>query len=304
MIFSSCPRKHQAPERRGGRVEAIMSQQDTPLPITSSTEPEWAFAAEECYRDVIQALQAAQVPCAVGGGFALHRHTGIWRTTKDLDLLLEAQYIPQALEQLRRAGFETIIQDPVWLAKAIRGNYFVDLITGMGNAAIFVDASWIERAPPDQILGMPCRVLAAEEMIASKVFVTRRERFDGADVVHLIRACGDRLNWQRILDLLGCHWELLYWSLVLYAYIYPAKISVVPERVWAELTTRFQESVIHPQKGAPSRGSLVDPFMFAIDVNEWGERDLYGEYCENHPALLDEGPQGENSGSPNTGSRR
>jgi hypothetical protein len=26
--------------------------------------------------------------------------------------------------------------------------------------------------------------------------------------------------------------------------------------------------------------------MFAIDVNEWGERDLYREYRESHPCLL------------------
>lgn len=281
-----------------------MSQGDTPLPVTSSTEPEWASAAEECYRDVIQSLREAQVPSAVGGGFALHEHTGIWRTTKDLDLLLEARHVPRAMEQLRKAGFDTLVKDPVWLAKAIRGNYFVDLITGVGNGAIFVDAGWIERAPMGEILGLPCRVLAAEEMIASKVFVTRRERFDGADVAHLIRACGDRLDWQRIMDILGSHWELLYWSLILFAYIYPADIPLVPQRIWTELNARFQEHVTHPQKEAPSRGSLVDPFMFAIDVNEWGERNLYHEYCERHPCLLNEAAaKGDNSGSPNTGSR-
>jgi hypothetical protein len=26
--------------------------------------------------------------------------------------------------------------------------------------------------------------------------------------------------------------------------------------------------------------------MFAIDVNEWGERDLYRELCENYPHRL------------------
>ncbi|HLJ78589.1 MAG TPA: nucleotidyl transferase AbiEii/AbiGii toxin family protein [Acidobacteriaceae bacterium] len=281
-----------------------MSQGDTPLPVTSSTEPAWALEAEECYRDVIQALQQAQVAYAVGGGFALHKHTGIWRTTKDLDLLLEPRHVPRALAQLRKAGFETLVKDPVWLAKAIRGNYFVDLITGVGNAAIVVEASWIERSPTDQILGLPCRVLAAEEMIASKLFVTRRERFDGADVAHLIRACGDRLDWQRVLDILGCHWELLYWALIFYAYIYPANIALVPERIWVELSTRFQQHVMHPPNDAPSRGSLVDPFMFAIDVNEWGERNLYREYCERHPCLLDEAAaKGDNSGSPNTGSK-
>lgn len=284
-----------------------MQTEDTPLPTTSSTEPEWAFEAEECYRDVVQALHEGGIACAVGGAFALHKHTGIWRTTKDLDLVLEARHVPGALAQLRNAGFETQVEDPVWLAKAIRGDYFVDLITGMGNASLFVDATWIERAPVDDILGLPCRVLAAEEMIASKVFVTRRERFDGSDIAHLLRACGDRLDWQRLLDLIGCHWELLYWSLIFFAYIYPARISVVPERIWFELGERFRQRIAHPDKGAPSRGSLVDPCMFAIDVSEWGERNLYREYCESHPNLLnaddagENAAKGENSGPRNAG---
>ena len=182
-----------------------VGQQDFPLPITSSAEPVWALDARACYRDVMQAMHEAHIPCAVGGAFALHKHTGIWRTTKDLDLLLEAEAVPAALEELRRAGFQTSIHDPVWLAKATRGAYFVDLITGMGNAALRVDAEWIERSVPNQVLGVRCRVLAAEEMIASKVFVTRRERFDGSDVAHLVRACGKSLDWNRLLELLDSH---------------------------------------------------------------------------------------------------
>lgn len=256
--------------------------------------------ARSCYRDVMQAMHAAHIPCAVGGAFALHKHTGIWRTTKDLDLVLEADAVPAALQELRKAGFATSIHDPVWLAKATRGDYFVDLITGMGNAALLVDAEWIRRSIPEQVLGVPCRVLAAEEMIASKVFVTRRERFDGSDVAHLVRARGRTLNWTRLLELLDGHWEMLYWSLVLFAYIYPAETDRVPERIWRELTERFAEQVTHPSKSAPFRGSLVDPLMFAIDVQEWGERDLYRELCDQHPSPLkgdDEGGSEEQSAS-------
>lgn len=263
-----------------------MTQENPQLPITSSTEPAWASEARECYRDVVQALQQAGIPCTVGGAFAIHKHTGIWRTTKDLDLLLVASAVPGALKQLRQKGFETYIADPVWLAKAHRGNYFVDLITGIGNASLIVEESWIERSVTDDILGISCKVLGVEELIASKIFVARRERFDGSDVVHLIRACGKELDWNRLLHLMDSHWELLFWSLTLFAYVYPAHTELVPEDVWGGLTQRFGEHIRHPQKDAPFRGSLVDPKMFAIDVDEWGERDLYREYCERHPHLL------------------
>jgi hypothetical protein len=269
-----------------------MTHWDPRLPVTSSEEPAWTSETEECYRDALRALLAngpaegPPVPFVVGGAFAIHRHTGIWRTTKDIDFFLAPSDIPAVFERLERAGFETGIEDPVWLAKAWRGKYFVDLITGVGNASLVIDSTWIDRGPTEVVLGIPCHVLGAEECIASKTFVAFRERFDGADVVHLIKACGPTLDWQRLFDLMGSHWELLYWSLVLYAYVYPAHTDAVPEPVWRDLTQRFTERLRHPDKNAPFRGSLVDPRMFAIDVDEWGERNLYQEYCDKHPCLL------------------
>jgi hypothetical protein len=268
-----------------------MTHWDPRLPVTSSEEPAWTAEAEQCYRDALKAMLGNKtgeplIPFVVGGAFAIHRHTGIWRTTKDLDFFLAPSQIPAAFERLERAGFETSIEDPVWLAKARRGEDFVDLITGVGNASLSVDSTWIDRGPAEIVLGVPCRVLGAEECIASKNFVAFRERFDGADVVHLIKTCGRHLDWNRIYDLMGDHWVLLYWSLILYAYVYPAHTDMVPDAVWLDLTGRFAERLRHPDKDAPFRGALVDPRMFAIDVDEWGERNLYQEYCDNNPCLL------------------
>jgi hypothetical protein len=265
-----------------------MSDGSTELPITSSEEPAWAPEAFQCYQGVLQGLIAAKVPFAVSGGFAFHHHTGIWRTTKDLDLVLPPDSVPRAFEVLVQEGFETYVQDPVWLAKARRGDYFVDLITGVGNASLTVEQSWIDRAQDDEILGTPCKVLSAEEMIASKMFVTRRERFDGADTAHLLRASAAILDWDRLLKLTEPHWQMLYWHLVLFAYIYPANVSDVPAGIWRNLTERFNQSVAAPNSTKQFRGTLIDPRMFAIDVNEWGERDIYRELWENYPHPLQE----------------
>jgi hypothetical protein len=256
------------------------------LPVSSSTPPDLVPEALECYRGVLGALGEAQIPYAVAGAFALHKHTGIWRNTKDLDVVLEAASVPRALSSLERIGFKTHIQDPVWLAKAARGEYFVDLITALGNAVLIVDKSWLDRAEAYTILDVSCPVLAAEEIIASKLFVSRRERFDGADVAHLIRACGSRLDWGRLQQLLTGHWELLLWSLVFFSYIYPSHLDLVPEQLWSTLTRQLNERVRSSPQGEPFRGTLIDPNMFAIDVKEWGERDLYQEYLARHPSLL------------------
>jgi len=266
-----------------------MGSEDPQLPVTSSTEPDWPPDARACYEDALEALIETGIAFVVGGAFAVNTHTGIWRTTKDLDLLLTARDLPRALEPLQARGYETCVVDPVWLAKARRGDYFVDLITGVGNASLAVDLTWIERSIPRIVLGLPCKVLGVEELIVSKIFVAYRERFDGADVVHLIRARGKTLDWTRLLNLTGAHWELLFWSLMLFAYVYPAHTDDVPENVWDDLTARFSRHIKNPNKNAPFRGSLIDPRMFAIDVDEWGERNLYQEYCARHPSLIETG---------------
>ena len=247
---------------------------DQPLPVSTSHEPDFPPEQRALFCDVLQHLNRVHVPYVVSGAFALQQHTGIWRNTKDLDLFLPPDVVPQALEHLNEQGFETEIRDPVWLAKAHRDGFFVDLITGMSNAIITVDQSWIDRGSPAEVLGVPSRVLAPEELIASKLFVNFRERFDGADVVHIIFGSHGTLDWRRLRQLVGEHWEILLWELVLFHYVYPAHSDYVPREVWDDLLSRLRKDLEHPRREAPFRGSLLDEKMFAIDVQEWGMEDL------------------------------
>src|SRR5947209_9576824 len=114
------------------------------LPISSSTEPKFAPEQKRLFRHVLELLNRNGVPYVVSGAFALHAHTGIWRNTKDLDLFLTAEAAARAREVLQQDGFSIEITDPVWLSKARRNDFFVDLITGMSNGIITVDNSWIE----------------------------------------------------------------------------------------------------------------------------------------------------------------
>jgi len=243
------------------------------LPVSSSVPPAFPPEQRALFCEVLEHLNRVHVPYVVSGAFALQKHTGIWRNTKDLDLFLPPEAVPKALRHLQEQGFDTEVRDPVWLAKAHRDGYFVDLITGMSNAIITVDQSWIERSSETVILGVPTRVLAPEELLASKLFVNFRERFDGADVVHIIYGTRGRLDWQRLLQLVGEHWDLLLWELLLFRYVYPAKQDFVPRTVWDELLSRLRCGLDTPSS-APFRGSLIDDKMFAIDVQEWGMEDL------------------------------
>jgi hypothetical protein len=262
-------------------------EQPKPLPVSTSEPPKFAPEQQSLFREVLELLNASGIPYVVSGAFALHEHTGIWRDTKDLDVFLAPEHVPRTIELLEQKGFRCEICDPVWLAKVRRGDYYVDLITGMSNAVIRVDQSWIERAIFTEVLGVPARALAAEELIASKLFVTRRERFDGADIAHIVYAAGHVMDWNRLLQLAGNHWEMLLWSLVLFHYIYPMS-SAVPLPVWDELLTKFRADVQNPDVTAAFRGSLIDENMFAIDIKEWGLQNVIEHYRSQYSGATPE----------------
>jgi len=256
-----------------------------PVPVTSSIPEELPEEQQLLFSEVLNVLEGKRVPFAVSGAFALRQHTGICRFTKDLDLFLTAESAPAALTNLREHGFECEVPDPVWLAKAHRDGYFVDLITGMSNGVIRVDAAWIERASPAVIMGVRTRVLAPEELIASKLFVVRRERFDGADIAHVIYGSQGKLQWNRVLQLAGEHWEILLWHLILYHYVYPAQAHYIPQALWQDLLARLNREVRSPESRARFRGSLVDDNMFAIDVQEWKLDDLLSASRRRAPLI-------------------
>jgi hypothetical protein len=250
------------------------------VPETSSSPLVLPQEQEDLFREILTLLETRKISYAVAGAFAMQEHTGICRDTKDLDVFLTAENAAVALKYLRGAGFECEIADPVWLYKAHRNGFFVDLITGMSNAAIVVDDSWIERSVPAIVHGVNTRVLAAEELLASKLFVARRERFDGVDVAHIVYRTRGKIDWRRVLQIVGEHWEMLLWALVLFRYSYPAHTNYVPAEVWKDILSRFQQVVSESDSKARFRGSLVDDKMFAIDVNEWRLDNLMQEYRE------------------------
>jgi hypothetical protein len=236
--------------------------------------------AEALYREVLTALNKHGPPYAVAGAVALEKYTGIWRETKDLDLFIESHNVPKTLSHLQRHGFRCEVLDPVWLAKAHRGDYFVDLISGMSNGVIMVDESWMKRTQPAMVVGIETRIISPEDLIGSKLFVTRRERFDGADIAHIIYRTRGSLQWERLMELAGEHWEMLLWALMLFRYVYPAHTHYVPSTLWQDLLSRYMNLVHQNNPDAPFRGSLVDENMFSVDMKDWGLEDLQSGYRE------------------------
>jgi hypothetical protein len=256
--------------------------------VTSASVVTLPDEALKLYRDVLLAMNEQGIPYAVAGAFALQKYTGIWRMTKDLDLFVKASDVSAALEHLCKQGFRCETLDPVWLSKAHRGEYFVDLISGMSNATIVVDDTWWKGAQPTVIAGVQSQIISAEDLIASKLFVLRRERFDGADIAHIIYRTKGQLKWERILELACEQWEVVLFALILFRYAYPAHTDYVPAPLWQDLLSRYMHVVQHPDPNAPFRGSLVDENIFSIDLRDWGLEDLLTQSRERQLQKLPE----------------
>jgi Nucleotidyl transferase of unknown function (DUF2204) len=272
------PVKAHQPQGTGAHPKSVPeSSKPEQLPVTSSMPTEIPEPQASLFREVLLVLEEKGFPFAVSGAFALRQHTGICRFTKDLDLFMTAATSREVMPYLEQRGFTCEVRDPVWLSKVHKGEFFVDLITGMSNGVVVVDDSWIERANPAIVQGIKTRVLAPEELVASKIFVAKRERFDGADIAHVIYGTYPRFDWDRELQLVGEHWEMLLWSLLLFRYVYPAQTNYVPASIWGRLLRKLRSEISKPDPKANFRGSLVDENMFAIDVNEWGLANLLEE---------------------------
>ena len=226
------------------------------------------------YRDVLTSLDRGGVPCLVGGAFAFTRYTGIQRPTRDFDVFLRREHVGRALEVLDSAGFSTELTFPHWLAKARSDEFLVDLIFGSGNGIAPVDDGWFDHAVAEEIVGVPARLVPVEELIWSKAFVMERERYDGADVVHLLRAAGPKLDWTRLANRFGPHWRVLLMNIILFGFVYPGEPLPAPRALFEELLDRVRDELDAPTIDASiCQGTLISREQYLVDLQCWGYTD-------------------------------
>src|SRR5262249_42145602 len=139
------------------------------------------------YRAALRRLNLSGIPYLIGGAFALESVTGIFHHTKDLDVFVRRADLERTLALLRdELDCRTHLTYPHWLAKAFWREHFIDVIFSTGNGLAEVDDTWLERGLPAEALEVPVRLCPLEETIWTKAFVMERERYDGADIAHLI----------------------------------------------------------------------------------------------------------------------
>lgn len=230
---------------------------------------EYAF-----YHHTIVALQTAEVPFLVGGAYAFGAYTGIERHTKDFDIFVQKDDYERTMQVLASSGYKTELVFPHWLGKAHSGENFVDVIYSSGNGIAVVDDLWFKHANDGAVLDLPVKLCPAEEIIWSKSFIMERERYDGADIAHMLRAQAAKLDWQRVMMRFEPYWRVLLAHLTLFGFIYPSERAAVPNWVMEELLRRLQSEIAAPpEEDLICRGTLLSRAQYLFDIGRWGYRD-------------------------------
>jgi hypothetical protein len=224
------------------------------------------------YVEALRALDNENLEYLVGGGYAMAHYTGIARTTKDLDIFIRPRDRDRCLRILASAGYKTEFFYPFWISKALEGDAFIDILYNSGNGLAIVDDDWFAHAKGGvDVHGYPTRLVPPEEQLWSKAFVQDRDRFDGADVIHLIFSCGATMDWDRLLRRFEGHERVLLAHLLLYGYAYPTERDRVPVSVMARLESAIRAEP--PAMEKVCRGTFVAQKGFGTALREWGYAD-------------------------------
>ena len=226
------------------------------------------------YRRTLHVLSDAGIPFLVGGSHAFLNYTGIARNTKDFDLFVRREDFDRTLEALTLGGYRTEITFPHWLGKARQGDDFVDIVYSSGNGVCQVDDLWFDHAVEAQVLGHPVKLVPCEELAWQKSFIMERDRFDGADIAHVLRVQGQSLDWERLIRRFGNYWQVLLAHLTMFTFIYPGEKNTIPRHVFEDLLGRMGASLDAPAtEERVCQGTLVSRAQYLLDIGRYGYQD-------------------------------
>lgn len=231
--------------------------------------------SDEFYKAAVLILQEKEIPFLVGGAYALRKYTGVVRDTKDFDVFIRREDLERTLGTFKAAGYHAGMTYSHWLAKIHYGEAFIDLIFRAGNGLCEVTDEWFVNSETVTLMGLEVPLVRPEDMISQKAYIQERERFDGADIAHLLRFRSDSMDWDYLISRFGPDWRVLLSHLVMFGFIYPSERNIIPSKVMDELLGRLNRDLLQPvpKNGNICQGTLISRAQYLPDIERWGYRD-------------------------------
>jgi hypothetical protein len=149
-------------------------------------------AIERALKRAVQGLRAADVPFLLGGSLASWARGGP-ETQHDLDLMIKPEDAERALQALADAGMEPERPPEEWLLKAWDGETLVDLI--YCPKGLPMDDEVFARGEDLSVLGMEIRVMALEDVMATKLMALTEHSLRYEGLLQIARALREQIDW-------------------------------------------------------------------------------------------------------------
>jgi hypothetical protein len=141
------------------------------------------------------ALRDAEIPHALGGGFAYWARGGT-PSDHDIDFFVKEADAPRAQEALVAAGMRAEQPPEDWLVKAWDGDVLVDLIFRPSGGP--VDDDWLERAELREVQAMRLPVSPLEDVLVTKLLALKEQEPDYSGVLEVARAVREQIDWNEV----------------------------------------------------------------------------------------------------------
>jgi predicted nucleotidyltransferase len=160
------------------------------------SDDEQPFAEiEHALKRAAAALREAGVPFLLGGSLASWARGGP-ESRHDLDLMIRPTDVETALEALSEAGMRPERPPEDWLVKAWDGDTLVDLI--YCPKGLPVNDALIARGEELSVLGMEMRVMALEDVLATKLMALTEHSLRYEGLLQIARALREQIDWAAV----------------------------------------------------------------------------------------------------------
>lgn len=135
------------------------------------------------------------MPFILAGGLACWARGGP-PTEHDVDLCVRPEDAERAARVLEEAGMKIERPPEEWLLKAFDGEIMIDLIfEPEGNP---VDDALFERADDIPVQSATMRVMAADDILVTKLLVLTEHHLDYDGLLELVRPLREQIDWEAV----------------------------------------------------------------------------------------------------------
>jgi predicted nucleotidyltransferase len=150
---------------------------------------------EESFKKAAAALRDAGIEFMVGGALASWVRGGP-EASKDLDFMIRREDADRALEALANAGMKSERPPEGWLLKAWDGDILIDLIFHPIDTPVTDEL--LARADELNVFAMRVRVMAAEDVLATKLLALNEHSLDFEQLLQIARALREQVDWSQV----------------------------------------------------------------------------------------------------------